>query len=138
MPPKHLWNKTYVTLLAIELAMQFGMYLTRPIVSSFALALGATLGVAGLIAGLNATAAMAMRPLTGLIADTLSKRRLLVASCAIFIASAVGCATAVNPITLGLFCGLQGVAFAFRTAVIGSMIALAVPSEKLATGMGWM
>lgn len=133
-----LWNRHYISLIAIDATMQFGMYLTRPIVSGFALALGATLAIAGLLAGMNATMAMIMRPATGALADLISKKRLLVGSCALFVASAIGCSLSTSPAILGIFCAVQGVAFAFRSCIMVPLVSLVVPEEQLASGVGWL
>ena len=136
--PERLWNRRYVMLLLIEMMMQFGMYLTRPIVSGFAVALGASLAVAGLLSGLNATTSMVMRPITGFLSDVLSKKTVLVFANSFFVVSAIGCALAQSVELVAVFCIVQGVAFAFRTAVLTSMAALSIPSSKVATGIGWL
>ena len=137
MAIEKLWNKQYIMLLSIEFMMQFGMYLTRPIISSYATALGAGLALAGFLSGLNATTAMAMRPVSGITSDLFSKKALLVVACAFFSISALGYSISTSTLMLGFFCVVQGIAFAFRSSVLISMVALVVPRSKIATGVGW-
>ena len=89
MGKERLWNRRFAKLLCIETMLQFGLYLTRPIISSYAVSLGASFAVAGFLAGLLATAALAVRPVSGVVSDRLSKKGLLVVSCALFAISAV-------------------------------------------------
>lgn len=69
-----LWNPKFAQLFCIEAMLQFGLYLTRPLVAGYAVSLGASLTLAGFLAGLLAAAALAARPVSGIAADRLGKR----------------------------------------------------------------
>lgn len=133
-----LWTPAFIMLLGIDAAMQMGMYFTRPIISSYAVMLGASLTLASLLGGLNATVAMAMRPAAGVLADALGKKPLMIGSCALFVLSGFGCAIASSTIELTVSCIVQGIAFAIRSTVMTGMVALVVPKTKVATGIGLM
>ena len=87
-----LWNPKFAQLFCIEAMLQFGLYLTRPLVAGYAVSLGASLTLAGFLAGLLAAAALAARPVSGIAADRLGKKDLLSVSCGLFAISALGCA----------------------------------------------
>lgn len=118
--------------------MQMALYLTRPITASYAVSLGASVAAAGFVAGLLATAAVVVRPLSGSFSDLFSKKNLLVAAAALFAVSAFGCATATTTLMLGAWCAVQGFAFAFKSTLIISMASLVVPRESLGSGVGWL
>ena len=136
MDGEKLWTAKFMQLLLIESVLQFGMYLTRPIISSYAISLGASMALAGFLAGMLATAALAIRPISGAVSDKLSKRSLLVVSCGLFAASALGCALCRSIELLGLFLALQGFAFAFKSTVVVSLASLVVPKKRVGTGVG--
>ncbi|BDE96185.1 MFS transporter [Raoultibacter timonensis] len=138
MHPERLWNRKYVHVLLMEIVMQMALYLTRPITASYAVSLGASVAAAGFVAGLLATAAVVVRPLSGSFSDLFSKKNLLVAAAALFAVSAFGCATATTTLMLGAWCAVQGFAFAFKSTLIISMASLVVPRESLGSGVGWL
>ena len=138
MSSERLWSLRFAQILLIESTLQFGMYTTRPIISNYALSLGASMALAGFLAGLLATAALATRPLSGTVSDRLSKRTLLVISCGLFAASALGCALCHTLWLLGVFLAIQGFAFAFKSTLVVSLTSLIVPKSRIGAGVGFL
>lgn len=133
-----LWTLGFLNLLAFDTIYQFGAYMTNSIISVYAVALGATYAVAGLLAGMNPGTSMAVRPITGFVADLLSKKTLLVLCAILFFAATLGCAVFESFVLLGACRVLQGASFALRSACVVSLTARVVPKSRLATGMGWL
>ncbi|MCI8468242.1 MAG: MFS transporter [Eggerthellaceae bacterium] len=138
MEPTRLWNRRFVQLLSIEALLQMGGFLTRPIIANYAVDLGASAPIAGLLAGMLATAALAMRPVSGAVSDRLSKKTLLVIASALFALGAFGCALVHSVFLMGVFLALQGFAFAFKSAIVISLVPLVVPTRNTGSGVGWM
>ena len=138
MGETRLWNPRFAQLFCIETMLQFGLYLTRPLIAGYAVSLGASLTVAGFLAGLLATSALAARPVSGIVTDRLGKKGLLVVSCALFAVSAVGCAVFRSVPFVAVFLSLQGFAFAFKSTIVVSLASLVVPESKLGSGVGWL
>lgn len=138
MSNDRLWNRKFVQLFCIETMLQFGLYLTRPLISSYAVSLGASLALAGFLAGLLAAAALAVRPVSGIISDRLSKKMLLVVSCILFALSAFGCAVFQSIPLMAVFLSLQGFAFAFKSTIVVSLASLVAPKSKIGSGVGWL
>ena len=138
MAHRKVWNRHFVHLLAIEIAFQFASNLVNPVVSNYTVALGASIAVAGFIAGLNSTMAIVARPFTGWIADRFGKKHILIAAAALFTISAVGCTISTSPAMIGFFRSIQGFAFALRTVVIMALVSLSVPADHLGRGIGWI
>ncbi len=137
MKAERLWNIRFVQLVLIEALFQFGAYMTNPVVSGYAVALGATIAVGGVLAGLSASMALVARPLTGWLADRLAKKSFLLIAAALFCASAFGCALSSSVAVIGLFRVMAGIAFAFRSAAVIALVSLSVPAERLGQAVGW-
>ncbi len=138
MGKRKLWNRRFAQLFCIELVLQFGLYLVRPIVAGYSVSLGASMTLAGFFSGLLATTALLMRPFSGRVSDALSKKSLLVLSSALFAVSAFGCSVCRALLPIGLLISLQGFAFAFKSTVVVSMARLIVPQEMIGRGVGWL
>ena len=132
-----LWNARFVHLLLVEAVFQFATYLLNPgDLQLRGAAWASSLAVGGFVAGLVASAALAMRPFTGWIADKLSKTTLLVMAAALFSVAAFGCATVSSVFWIGVFRVVQGVAFAFRSAVVVSLVSVVVSQDHCGKGRG--
>lgn len=133
-----LWTIRFAHLLVIELVFQFATYMLNPVISGYVITLGASLTVAGFVAGLVATSALVVRPVTGWVADKLSKTTLLVVAATLFAVAAFGCALTSSVMWLSVFRAVQGVAFAFRSAVVMSLVSVVVASDHLGRAVGWI
>lgn len=133
-----LWTWRFAQLFCIELVLQFGLYLVRPIVANYSVELGASVTLAGFFSGLLATTALLMRPFSGRISDALSKKSLLVISSALFTVSAFGCSAFHSLLPIGLLISLQGFAFAFKSTVVVALARLVVPGDMVGRGVGWL
>ena len=135
---ERLWTLGFVNLLAFDILYQFGAYMTNTVIAVYAVGLGATYGIAGLLAGLNPGTSMAVRPVTGLIADLLSKKTLLISSAVLFLAATIGCAVFDSLLIIGFCRILQGASFALRSVCVVALASKVLPESKLGSGMGWM
>ncbi|MBP5314074.1 MAG: MFS transporter [Eggerthellaceae bacterium] len=131
-----LLNPRFLQLLAIEACLQIGVYMLNPLIAGYAVMLGATAAVAGLVAGLNATAAVFTRFVSGALSDRFSRKRLLAASAGVFMLAALGCTLSTSVVELAIFRSLQGVAFAFKSILVVSLVRYVVPPEHLGKGVG--
>ena len=131
-----IWNRFFVQLLIVEAMLQIGGFISRPVVTSFAVETGATLSAAGFIAGLGNIGAMILRPVSGFLSDSMSKKRLLVISAFLFALSSFGVAISDTPIAIGAWNALQGVALAFKSVCMASLVAMASPPERIGSSIG--
>ena len=135
---RELWNVRFVHLLAIEGVFQFATYMLNPVITGYVVLLGASLATGGFVAGLVATSSLVVRPFTGMVADRLSKTTLLVVAAALFTAAAFGCALAESVAWISAFRIVQGVAFAFRSAVVVSLVSVTVSRDHVGRAVGWV
>lgn len=136
MASDRLYNRRFVHLLCLEAALQFGLYAMNPIVSSYAVFLGASVAIGAFVASLNSLASIFSRFVTGMITDRLSKKWLLVFASALFCIAAFGCSLSTSVASVGFFRALQGVAFALKSALTVSLASLIVPPSKVGAGVG--
>ena len=125
-------------LLAIEGVFQFATYMLNPVITGYVVLLGASLAAGGFVAGLVATSSLAVRPVTGLVADRLSKTTLLVVAAALFTVAAFGCALSESVLWISVFRVVQGVAFAFRSAVVVSLVSVTVARDHVGRAVRWI
>lgn len=138
MTKDKLWTLGFINILAFDVMYQFGAYMTNTIIAVYAMGLGATYAIAGLLAGLNPGTSMAVRPITGFISDLMSKKTLLISSAVLFLAATLGCAVFDSLVLIGFCRILQGASFALRSVCVVSLASKVVPASKLGSGMGWM
>ena len=133
------WNIRFVHLLLVEAVFQFATYLLNP--GDLQLR-----GAAGVVAGRWRVRRRGwwrrrrwpLRPFTGWIADKLSKTTLLVLAAALFTVAAFGCAAVSSVFWIGVFRIVQGVAFAFRSAVVVSLASVVVAHDHVGRAVGWV
>ena len=130
------WTPAFVKLLAFELLCQFGTNLVNPIVSNYAVALGATVGIAGFLAGFNSLCAMFLRPFGGLLLARFSKRRLLTVAAVAFAASSFLCAALSSVSGLGVSRVILGAAFVIKSSLVMALASISVPRDCVGRGVG--
>jgi len=109
----------------------------NPIVSNYAVFLGASIAVAGLMVGLNPLASLILRPISGLVTDLIDKKHILVVSIALYIVASFGCALSSSVALVGLFRIILGAGYAFWTVASMSMVPYIVSPSVLGRAMGW-
>ena len=133
-----VWNKQFVLLFIMEFCLQVGIMISKPVIANYVVFLGAAVATAGVIAGANTLASLIMRPGTGIIADRVDKRTLLVVCALFFLISAAGCAVSDSVILVGVFVAAQGVAMALKAVTTIAITSLIVPPKRVGTGIGWI
>ena len=91
-----IWNAAFIMMMAFELLTQFGNNFVNPIVSNAAVAMGASVTVAGIMVSVNPVTATVLRPIGGLIMGMASKKRLLIIASIIYACSTFVCAALAN------------------------------------------
>ncbi|NLI61403.1 MAG: MFS transporter [Clostridiales bacterium] len=135
--PDTLWTPTYISLLTLGALTSTSFYMINPTISKYATLLGATLGVAGVIAGLFSITALVGRPLGAVIVDRLNKKYVLAAATLVMGIASLGYSTANNIISLVVCRILHGAAFAVSGTSTVALISSIVPRNKLGEGIGF-
>lgn len=132
-----LLNRNYICILINVVCMNLGFNMLSTIVTPYALTLGAALTMAGLAAGIMSITAMCVRPVTGLISDSIQPKKLL------FVGSL---ATAVVIFSYSISSGIavllvlrvaHGILFGITTTATMAITRNCIPSQRLGEGMGY-
>ena len=134
--PTTIWNKYFVQLLILEFALQLGGFTSRPLVANYSISMGASLTMAGFLAGVATTTAMLLRPVSGLMADRVDKKKSLVGAAIAATLAGFGTAWAPSPLWVGAFSAIQGFSLSFKSISVVALIALSVPSNRLGSAIG--
>ena len=133
-----MWNSAYIKLCAIELCLQMGMQTTSPVTANAALALGATVTLAGILAGVGTSVSLALRIVCGHIMSRLPMKAMLVESAAILSVSGF-LFGALNSIeVLGVARVIYGTGIVVKTVLGVSMCVYVVPQEKIGQAVAWL
>ena len=135
--PTKLWNKWYITILLLSMVNHVASQLITPIVSKYAMSIGATMATAGTIAGLMSLAAMFARPFAGLSSDRINKKLIIAVTGAVtgvcmYLYSA---SKSVEMMTAVRF--VHGIFFSFSTVALLAFNTMFIPKDKIGEGIGW-
>lgn len=133
-----VWNRTFILLFAFEMFAQVGANTINPIVSNYAVWMGASYAVAGFLAGINAFVSFAVRPLAGMFLRRFLRRKILIGASLAFFISGILCTVIASLPTLGIQRVVFGAAFVFKSALVIAFASTVVPKEKLGQGVGYI
>ena len=135
--PTKLWNKWYITILLLSMVNHVASQLITPIVSKYAMSIGATMATAGTIVGLMSLAAMFARPFAGLSSDRINKKLIIAVTGAVtgvcmYLYSA---SKSVEMMAAVRF--VHGIFFSFSTVALLAFNTMFIPKDKIGEGIGW-
>lgn len=135
--PTRLWNKWYITILLLSMVNHVASQLITPIVSKYAMSIGATMATAGTIVGLMSLAAMFARPFAGLSSDRINKKLIIAVTGAVtgvcmYLYSA---SKSVEMMAAVRF--VHGISFSFSTVALLAFNTMFIPKDKIGEGIGW-
>ena len=85
-----LWTGSYLLLIAMGTMTSTCFYMVNPTITKYAVGLGASVAAAGVISGLFSITALVARPFSGLVADRVNRKRLLIFSTCVMGLAALG------------------------------------------------
>ncbi len=72
-----LLNRNYILMVFVNICLSIAFYFFQPILASYITSLGISVAIAGIVAGLFSITALVARPFTGLLADRISPKVVL-------------------------------------------------------------
>jgi MFS family permease len=133
-----LWNFNYIYLLILSALTSTAFQMISPVVSKFAVTLGAGLTIAGAITGVFSITALVVRPFSGVIADRFNKKWIMVCS-TIVIAFSVLCYSFAGSVTALLaFRVVHGIAFALSGTTNMAFASTFIPKDRMGEGIGYL
>lgn len=137
-PYNRMLNSAYVKLCIIELCLQMGMTTAQPVVSNAALALGASITLAGIMAGLSSVISLSLRIVSGRIITRVAPKKMLVASAAILMVSSLVFALFNSIPMLGISRVLYGSGIVVKTVIAVAVCVRVVPKDSIGQAVAWL
>jgi predicted MFS family arabinose efflux permease len=135
---ENLWNFSFILMLIINALVFIGFTMMTPILPKYTISLGATMSIAGLVAGIFAITSIIVRPFAGFSTDRFNKKHLLIVSTIFLAVSALGLKISYNIYTLFFFRIVQGISFSVSVTVINALSTTYMPKERIGEGIGFM
>ena len=137
-PSTALWTKEFCMLLFVNLFSGMAGQMTIPIVTKYAMHLGATLELASTIASLMSFAGLLLCPFAGAVADRVNRKWLFVIANVIYGVSILLHSVITGPTGLIIIRLLTGISFAFTSVTLIAYTSTFVPRERYGEGMGYI
>lgn len=133
-----IWTPVFMQLMAFEFLSQLAFALVNPVIANYAVELGASLSVAGFLAGLSSLTALFLRPFGGLVMSRASRKRLLIIATILFAFSSFVCVAAGSTPFLGVSRVINGAAFVVKSSLVVVLASSLVPKSCVGQGIGWI
>ena len=135
---ERVWTVPFLMIFINSMVMGCTSWAVVPLMSSYAMELGADLKTASFIASLMSMTAMFLRPVSGFVVDRTDRKKMVIITTACNIALAVIHIFASDIRMLGVCRVLQGMVFSFSGVASTAFSTYFVPASRLGEGMGWM
>ena len=137
-PYNRMWNSAYVKLILLELCLQMGMMTAQPVVSNAALALGTTVTLAGIFAGLSSVVSLSLRIVSGHVISRTAPKKMLVGSAAVLMVSSLIFALFNSVPTLAISRVLYGSGIVVKTVIAVAVCVRVVPKDCIGQAVAWL
>ena len=134
--PTRIFNRTFVTLLFVSMAMNMGQNMSNTLISKYAKFLGGTPEVIGMVSSLFAVTALAFKLISAPAIDTFNRKYILIGSMSVLGVAFSGFALSHSISALVFSRLIQGTAMAFTTTCCLTLASDALPQNKLGCGLG--
>ncbi len=135
-PIDTIWNRNFICILSSAFMLSIAHFSVNPLVASYAVHLGASAFVTGILAGLLFAVALSMRPVTGPVITKFDKRKLMILVFFIGGLANIGYALFDNISAFIVFRFIHGLQYALVGALTMTLAGDNLPKEKMASGLG--
>ena len=136
-PNQKLWTLPFVLLTAVQTMDLLTFHTITPVIAKFTLLQGAALAASGLAASVFSIAAIFARPISGLLADKLGRRSIILTSIAVSTLMQLGYAFVSGFAPLLALRVVHGFFYALFGTAISAMALAVIPESRRNEGMGW-
>lgn len=134
--PVTIWNRNFICILSTAFMLGIAHFSVNPLVASYAVHLGASAFIMGLLSGLFFGVALSMRPVSGPVITKFDKRKLMMLVFLIGGVANIGYALFDNISAFIAFRLLHGLQYALVGSLTMTLAGDNLPMEKMASGMG--
>jgi MFS family permease len=131
-----IWNRNFICILLTSFMLGIGHFSVNPLVASYAIHLGASALIMGILTGLFYGVALSMRPAAGPVITKFDKRKLMILVFVIGGFVNIGYALFHNISAFIVFRFLHGVQYSLIGSLLMTLAGDSLPKEKMASGMG--
>lgn len=132
-----LWTVPYITLITLGTFVGISFYMVMPLLTKFAVKLGTSLAIAGVIVGMFSFVALFARPVSGIIADRMNKKIIFVVSTALIGLSLLGYTISTSVTALVFFRIVHALAFSVNGIVNLALVSKYIPRKRIGEGIGY-
>lgn len=131
-----VWNKTFISVFIMNVFLMMGLFMMNTLVPTYVEHLGATAAIVGVVTSMFAVTALAVRPVVGPSTSYFRNNRILAVAVIVTIVAFIcyGMADSIEMIIIGRL--LHGIGMGFFAPVTMALASDALPSQKLASGIG--
>ena len=131
-----IWNRNFICILSSAFMLSIAHFSVNPLVASYAVHLGASAFITGLLAGELFGVALSMRPVSGNVITKFDKRKLMILVLFIGGLANIGYALFHNITAFTLIRLIHGLQYALVGALTMTLAGDNLPKEKMASGLG--
>jgi MFS family permease len=131
-----IWSRNFICILLTSFMLGIAHFSVNPLVASYAIHLGASALIMGILTGLFFGVALSMRPVAGPVITKFDKRKLMIMVFAIGGLVNIGYALFHNIPAFIVFRFLHGVQYSLVGSLTMTLAGDSLPKEKMASGMG--
>ena len=131
-----IWSRNFICVLIANTMLSFSHSAVNTLVSTYAVHLGASSVVMGLLTGMFFGVALAMRPVAGPITTKLDKRHLMIFVYALGCIVNIGYAAFHNITSFVIFRFFHGVQYSLVGSLCMTIAGDSLPPQKMASGLG--
>lgn len=132
-----LWTYRYVVLMVVSFFISGSFYIINTSLSEYAISLGASLSLSGVIVGCFSITALVVRPFSGFFANRMRKKLLLQIACVLMIVSSLAYPLFRDPSALIYVRILHGIGFSLNSTVSLVLVGAVVPDSKIGQGVAY-
>jgi MFS family permease len=132
-----IWNPVFVRVFIVNMLAQYGVYSMNTLSAPYASSLGAAATIVGLVSSFFALTAMIFKLVSAPAIDAFNRKKVLILSLGIMLASFVGYSLSATIPMLMFSRLLTGVALAFVPTCCIAIASDALPSKRMSTGIGF-
>lgn len=136
--PEKLWNRSYILILIMSVFSASASQMVTPLISKYAISLGAPLTLAATVSSLMSIIALFLRPVSGLCSDRYNRKRIIFIANIITSLCLVGYSMTADVTSLMAIRIAHGVVFSFSGVASMAFNTSFMPRERLGEGLGWM
>ena len=131
-----IFNRTFVSLLLVNMALNMGQYMSNTLISKYAKFLGGTPEVIGTVSSIFAVTALVFKLVSAPAIDSFNRKYILIGSMSVLGIAFTGFALSYSISALIVSRLIQGASMAFTTTCCLALASDALPQDKLGSGLG--